>query len=75
MGFGLDEAMLLTPTTYRYGRRTSCLRKPFDVDTFGAFLYPPSPHFSYKRGRRSSVSRRHSDSLLPALHDPYYIDK
>lgn len=71
---GLDESMLLTPS-YRYGRRTSCMRKQIDIDTFGAFLYPPSPHFSYKRGRRTSVSRRHSDSLLPTLHDPYYVDR
>lgn len=76
MEFGLEEPILLTPTSYRRRKSSSKLKQ--NDDTFGSFLYSPSPIFSsvYKRGRKSSfLSRRHSDSLLPTHQNPYYAER
>lgn len=73
-----DELLCLTPMSCRRSSRRS---SKIHDDSIGSFLYPPNPFgfggmYSKKSGgRRSSfLSRRHSDSLLPAHYNQYNVD-
>lgn len=71
-----DELLCLTPMSCRRSRRSS---KTHD-EPIGSFLYPPNPFgfgglYKKSSGRKSSfLSRRHSDSLLPAHYNQYHVD-